>query len=72
MSLEQRIIRLEEDLAFQERLAEGLHAALLEQQKQIDQLELLLQKQGLKLADLADAMAEGGQAHAPEKPPHYL
>lgn len=72
MDLERRVTRLEEELVFQERLAEGLHTALLEQQKQIDQLELILQKQSRKLEELADALAETGQATAQEKPPHYL
>ena len=72
MDLEKRVIRLEEELAFQERLAEGLHTALLEQQKQIDQLELILQKQSQRLEEMADALSESGSGAVLEKPPHYL
>lgn len=72
MNTEERIIRLEENLAFQERLSEGLHAALLEQQKQISQLELLAQKQDLRLRELAALLEEAGRGRpVNERPPHY-
>jgi uncharacterized coiled-coil protein SlyX len=77
--MEGKLIRLEENLAFQERLAEGLHTALLEQQKQIGLLEAALRGQNSRLLELEAIVAEvcGGlpasvKADLPaEKPPHY-
>jgi uncharacterized coiled-coil protein SlyX len=80
MNNEDRLIRLEENLAFQERLAEGLHTALLEQQKQIKLLESALRGQNSRLLELEAALAEvcgglpAGSAKPglpAEKPPHY-
>jgi uncharacterized coiled-coil protein SlyX len=78
MNMEERLIRLEENLAFQERLGEGLHTALLEQRKQLERLENLARGQGRRLLELEEAVAEalgpgrpGCAAPAAEKPPHY-
>ncbi|MDR1241734.1 MAG: SlyX family protein [Deltaproteobacteria bacterium] len=79
-NMEDRLIRLEENLAFQERLAEGLHTALLEQQKQIKLLESALRGQNSRLLELEAVIAEvcGGlpvssakSGPPAEKPPHY-
>ncbi|MDR2825532.1 MAG: SlyX family protein [Deltaproteobacteria bacterium] len=80
MNLEERVTRQEENLAFQERLVEELNSALLEQQKQIKQLELVTHKQQLRLLELEDTVSEfcGSETLSPvksalasEKPPHY-
>jgi uncharacterized coiled-coil protein SlyX len=78
MNMKESLIRLEENLAFQERLTEELHTALLEQQRQLERLERLALRQGLRLLELEEAVAEslgrGGfaqTAFTAEKPPHY-
>jgi uncharacterized coiled-coil protein SlyX len=78
MKMKESLIRLEENLVFQERLVEGLHTALLEQGKQLERLEKLTHRQALRLLELEEAVAEalgrGDLARADftaEKPPHY-
>jgi uncharacterized coiled-coil protein SlyX len=80
MDLEERVTRLEENLAFQECLVEDLNSALLEQQKQIKQLEIVAHKQRLRVLELEENLAEfcgSGSLNllesdqVAEKPPHY-
>lgn len=69
------LIRLEEELAFQEQKLEGLHGALLGQQRQIDKLEVRLETLEEQLKGALHALheaAHGGRGVSDEKPPHYL
>lgn len=71
----ERLIRLEEELAFQEQRFEGLNSALLLQQKQLDKLEAALLRMEERLNRAMSALDEAtrGAPGAPdEKPPHYL
>lgn len=74
IEIEERVTRLEEELAFQERRVESLHEALSGQQKQLDRLEALVRSHERKIAELEEALAEalgdGGPVNQP--PPHYL
>ena len=68
-NLEQQVMDLQSQMAFQEDLIGSLDAALAQQQQEIlvlrRQLELLRQRQ--------EELAEAGAAGSPvnEKPPHY-
>jgi SlyX protein len=68
--MEERIIRLEETVALQERTIEELSDVLAAQQKQIDAMERLLQAVATRLQA---AFTVGATTAAPpdEAPPHY-
>ncbi|MDL2285745.1 SlyX family protein [Desulfovibrio sp. OttesenSCG-928-F07] len=73
MTIENSLIRLEEELAFQERKVEALNEALTAQQKQIDTLEAALKKQNARIEEVLDALhGSGKDGPVNEKPPHYL
>lgn len=72
MKESERLIRLEEELAFQAQKLEGLNEALLGQQKQLDILENQLSRLSLRLESALAALQENAQGPADEKPPHYL
>lgn len=67
--LQDKIIRLEENQVFAEQKLEGLHEALLGQQRQLDRLEAALACQQDLVESLRDALNTGGPANVP--PPHY-
>lgn len=67
--LEGRVIRLEEQIYFQEQTLEGLHEALLRQQEQLDRLNRRLEEREELLRQLVSLLEEGG-VHT--LPPHSL
>lgn len=70
MTLEDRLVRLEETLFFQERLLTELNAALAGQQKQMDSLERMAADLRDKMDDLRQSVEAGaGPVNVP--PPHY-
>lgn len=71
MSDAKRLIRLEEELAFQEQKLDALNDALLGQQKQLDVMELKLGRLAEQLKNALDALENGARPQN-EKPPHYL
>ena len=68
---EERLIRLEETVVFQERLLKDLNEALTGQQFQIDRLERELLAARSLLRDLHAQVNEDKQ-RTTELPPHYL
>lgn len=68
-SLEQKIIDLETQLAFQEDTIEALNQALASQQKQLDDLQFKLKH----VLDKVKSMEPSNIASASEEtpPPHY-
>lgn len=72
MSDSERLTRLEEEQAFQERRLEGLHEALLAQQKQLDKAEAELSSLRDALKNALAALEEASKGLGDEKPPHYL
>lgn len=68
--MEERIIRLEETVALQEKTIEDLSDVIAAQQKQIDAMERLLQAVATRLQA---AFTAGASTAAPpdEAPPHY-
>ncbi|MCK9241127.1 SlyX family protein [Desulfocurvus sp.] len=68
--MEDRIIRLEETVALQEKTIEDLSDVLAAQQKQLDAVERLLQAVATRLQT---AFTVGATTAAPpdEAPPHY-
>lgn len=65
---EQRLIEIEMKFAHQEMTIEALQAAVYEQQKIIEKLELAMKRVGERLK----GMEAGGEiGPADEKPPHY-
>lgn len=72
MSDAERLIRLEEESAFQEQKLEALNSALTAQQKQIDKLEAELVQLAAQLKNALDALEDASSGPLNEKPPHYL
>jgi SlyX protein len=70
-SNEERLIRLEETVVFQERLLRDLNDALTGQQFQIDRLEKELLAASVLIRDL-HAQANEDKQRTVEIPPHYL
>jgi len=68
--MEERIIRLEETVALQEKTIEDLSDVIAGQQKQIDAMERLLQAVATRLQA---AFTAGASTATPpdEAPPHY-
>lgn len=66
---EKRIIDLEFKVAHQDYMLEQLSQVLYDQQKKIDQMELLIQQLGKRFKDALGAEGEDIRGH--EKPPHY-
>ena len=60
---DERLVRIETQLAFQEQTIKDLNEVLYAQQKEIDRL-------GKRMEDLAESMP-AMDAPANEKPPHY-
>ena len=67
--MEDRIERLENLVALQDRTIEKLNDAMYEQQKQISDLQGLLERMAGKIRELDASIEQGGPADLP--PPHY-
>ncbi len=67
--MEERLERLEDLVALQDQTMEDLSDRLFEQQKQIDNLEKLVQRLAGKLRELDIDMDQSGGLDVP--PPHY-
>lgn len=67
-STEDRIIRLESDVALNLKVIDDLNDVIADQQKQIDRLERRLELISVKLASL-DVESTNGMSD--EVPPHY-
>ena len=68
---EERLVRLEETLFFQERLLNDLNAALTGQQRQIDAMERAMETMGARLEELLLMVESGSGGPANTPPPHY-
>ncbi|MBA1145700.1 SlyX family protein [Ectothiorhodospiraceae bacterium WFHF3C12] len=68
---EDRLIALEEKLAYQEHTIHELNDALVGQQQRIDRLEARCQSLQQRLASLAERMDDAGDATTEPPPPHY-
>lgn len=66
---DQRLIRIEEKISFQEDQIEALNRTIYRQQQKLEQLEAFCKE----LAGRMRSLAEAGSAEAPgqERPPHY-
>lgn len=67
---EDRLVKIETKIAFQEQAIDDLNDVILEQQKKIERLASIcdaLVKQGRKFSELIP----GNDTPANEKPPHY-
>ncbi|MDP6413865.1 MAG: SlyX family protein [Gammaproteobacteria bacterium] len=69
--MEQKIIELETKFSFQEDLLQGLNDALIQQQRQLDQLRLDLERLQSHIVELQEANLSGAENTQREKPPHY-
>lgn len=67
--MEDRIERLENLVALQERTIEKLNDSLVEQQQEISDLHRLVERLALKVRDLDTDMDNAGGIDTP--PPHY-
>ncbi len=67
--MEDRIERLENAVALQDRTIEKLNDVLFEQQKQIDNLEKQMEMLAVKYRQLKESAAQGEFDDVP--PPHY-
>lgn len=68
--MEDRIIRLEETVAMQEKTIDDLSDVLAAQQKQLDTMERLLQSVATKLHAMYDP-SSGIDSPPDDAPPHY-
>jgi len=71
--LQEQLIELQSQFAFQEDLLSDLNAIVVRQQSQIDALERELILHRERLLQVLDNLPEKGQGAAPadERPPHY-
>ncbi len=69
--MEQKIIELETKFSFQEDLLHGLNDALIQQQRQLDQLRLDLERLQSQIVEQQEANRSGAENTQREKPPHY-
>ncbi len=67
--MEDRLINLESKLAHQEYLLDVLNQTIYQQQKKIDELDVLCTALAKRLADMHVRLPDGAPAN--EKPPHY-
>lgn len=66
---EERIIRLETKLAYQDDLIQQLNEVIIDQQRRIHDLENKTELLSKKLEDLLELAAE--ERNTGERPPHY-
>ena len=67
--IENRLVEIEIKLFYQEETIKELNGVVCEQQKQIDQLELVCKVFESQIKDLPEAIGEKPPLN--EKPPHY-
>ncbi len=67
--IENRLVDIEIKLFYQEETIKELNSVVCEQQKQIDQLELVCKVFESQIKDLPEAIGEKPPLN--EKPPHY-
>jgi SlyX protein len=67
--MEDRLINLESKLAHQEYLLDVLNQTVYQQQKKINELDVLCTALVKRLADMHARLPDGAPAN--EKPPHY-
>lgn len=67
--IDNRLIDIEIKITRQEDMIDALNTTIYQQQKQIDELELLLRGLAQRLKEANSGLHE--QAPANEKPPHY-
>jgi SlyX protein len=66
--IEERLVKIETKISFQEDLIEELNKTVYQQQKKLERLEAICESLARHVESLA-AAAEGKPAH--ERPPHY-
>jgi len=69
--MEQKIIEQETKVSFQEDLLQGLNDALIQQQRQLDQLRHDLERLHSQIVELQQANLSGAENTQHERPPHY-
>ncbi len=67
--MEERLVDIESKLAHQEYLLDVLNQTVYQQQKKIDELDVLCVALAKRLSDVHARMPDGLPAN--EKPPHY-
>ncbi|MGC2457214.1 MAG: SlyX family protein [Gallionellaceae bacterium] len=66
--IEERLVKIETKISFQEDLIEELNKTVYQQQKKLERLEAICESLARHVESLA-AATEGKPAH--ERPPHY-
>lgn len=66
---EERLVKIETKLAFQEDLIDELNKTVYRQQQMLERLEATCEALARHIASLAETAKDGTPAH--EKPPHY-
>jgi SlyX protein len=66
---DERLIKIETKIAFQEDLIEELNKTVYRQQQKLERLEAICQALAGQVASLAESVSEGKPAN--ERPPHY-
>ncbi len=66
---EERLEKIESKIAFLEDAVDDLNKTLYAQQKQIDQLQAIIESLVSHVRELSDTVGERGPAN--ERPPHY-
>lgn len=69
MTIEDRLVDIEIKIARQEDLVDTLNQTIYQQQKKIDELEVLCSALARHIKEIREVANEGGPAN--EKPPHY-
>ena len=64
-----RLEKIESKITFLEDTVEDLNKTIYAQQKQIDQLQAIIESLVSHVRELSDTVGERGPAH--ERPPHY-
>ena len=67
---EERLVKIETKIAFQEKTIKDLNDVLYEQQQEIERLGAICGDLVKRVKELSDVI-QGSDAPANEKPPHY-
>ena len=70
-TLQDQVIELQTRLTFQEDALQQLNDVIATQDTYIRALQQQLQSLGVRVGDMAHALAEGGARPQDERPPHY-